>query len=93
MGRNVLGKLGTMRKEVEWTVYPLRAGEPVQIQSDKRIARVNLDTGVAVLPVKGNNNLAFMNRTSFELVPEDMLAAIKAVVAQDDGSGVINLLG
>lgn len=49
--RQVFGKLGNMRKPVEWTVYPSRKqGERVVIiQSDKRIAAVNLDTGDTVL--------------------------------------------
>ena len=49
--RQVIGKLGNMRKPVEWVIYPARqAGErTVIIQSDNRIAAVNLDTGDAVL--------------------------------------------
>ena len=49
----VTGKLGNMRKAVEWVVYPRRADargkSVVIIQSDNRIAAVNLDTGDAVL--------------------------------------------
>lgn len=49
--RTVFGKLGNMRKPVEWTIYPARKpGERVVIiQSDNRIAAVNLDTGDTVL--------------------------------------------
>lgn len=49
--RCVTGKLGNMRKPVVWVLYPERAeGQRVAIiQSDKRIAAVNLDTGDTVL--------------------------------------------
>lgn len=44
-------KLGTMRKAAEFTIYPLNPSTPdiVQIQSDKRIARVQLSTGKCLL--------------------------------------------
>lgn len=49
--KDVIGKLGNMRKAVEWTVYPKDANEQttVIIQCDKRIAQVNLETGKALL--------------------------------------------
>lgn len=48
--RCVTGKLGNMRKPVEWVVYPRASDKRVAIiQSDKRIAAVNLDTGDTVL--------------------------------------------
>lgn len=54
--RKVTGALGNMRKPVEWVIYPdrkpdgsRRGGRVVLIQSDNRIAAVDLDTGDAVL--------------------------------------------
>ena len=49
MFRNVEGKIGTMRKSVEWTVYPATSPNIRQIQCDKRIAHVNLSTGKVVV--------------------------------------------
>lgn len=49
--RTVFGRLGNMRKPVEWVVYPTSKPDErtAIIQSDNRIAAVNLDTGAAVL--------------------------------------------
>jgi hypothetical protein len=91
--REVNGKLGNMRKDVSWTVYPLRTGEPVQIQSDNRIARVDLTTGFAVLANKGSTSVAFLMGTTTVPVPHVMLDAIKAIVSNDNGTGIIQLTG
>ena len=53
MHRNIMGtisfdaKFPTMRKTQEFIVYNRQAGDtgPIQIQSDTRIGRINLDTG------------------------------------------------
>lgn len=51
MFRNITGKLGNMRKAVEWTVYSADNAEDIfrTIQCDKRIAKVNLETKKVVL--------------------------------------------
>lgn len=45
--KNVTGRFPGMRKDQEFTVYPGNEDTPhlVKIQSDKRIAQVNLETG------------------------------------------------
>lgn len=51
MFRMVNGKLGNMRKSVDWVVCPVTTDEPDErtIQSDNRIARINMKTGKGVL--------------------------------------------
>ena len=56
--KKVVGKLGNMAKSVDWSVYPHRTGETeAVIQSDKRIAKINLETGAGVVSNgKGGHN-------------------------------------
>lgn len=49
MSKHITTKFGNMRKEQEFIVYPYDGGDCVLIQSDKRIANVNLKTGRTVL--------------------------------------------
>lgn len=53
MIKNIMLKLGNMRRAAEFIVYPNRSqGEPedyLLVQSDKRIARINLTTGTGLL--------------------------------------------
>ena len=51
MFRTITGKMGNMRKVVDWVVCPVSNTEKHErtIQADKRIARVNMETGKAVL--------------------------------------------
>jgi len=54
MIQNVIGKLGPMRKKVEWVVYPnLRKNddgdEVLFVQSDKRAVAINVKTGKGML--------------------------------------------
>lgn len=52
-------KLGNMRKAQEFIVYPFAEGEvEFKIQSDQRIARINIETGKGVLS-KGRSNGAY----------------------------------
>ncbi len=57
----IVARLGNMRKVAEWTVCPRASGagadDPIIIQSDKRIARVDLATGKMTLSSgKGGHN-------------------------------------
>jgi hypothetical protein len=99
--KNVSGKLGNMRKSVSWVLYPQKADKPhlVIIQSDKRIAEVNLDTAKAMLSDGNGGHPGFM-KLSPALgakqveVPADLLAAIKAHVAtnvEGDGIGQVRI--
>lgn len=45
----LVGKMGNMKKDVEWVVCPNSKPGFVMIQSEKRIAVVNLTTGKAIL--------------------------------------------
>lgn len=56
--RSVYGKLGNMRKEAEWTVYPTNYNSSksetagarlIFIQSDKRACSINVETGKGML--------------------------------------------
>lgn len=51
--QKVTGKLGNMRRPADWVVYPRQSDAPedetVLIQCEKRIARVSLKTGKAIL--------------------------------------------
>lgn len=56
--KQITGRLGNMRKDVEWVIYPRQGvkvagtwapSDVVIIQSDRRIAAVNLETGATVL--------------------------------------------
>jgi hypothetical protein len=48
---HVTGKIGNMRKSQEWVVYPLNNADQTTrvIQSDNRIAKVDLTTGKVLL--------------------------------------------
>ena len=61
MFRHVTGKFKGMRKEYQFTVYPVEAGSDKRtIQGDRYIAKVDLSTGKAILS-KGVNNPVFMH--------------------------------
>lgn len=46
----IMAKLGNMRKAVEWIIYPKeRDSENITIQSDHRIAVVDLKAGICLL--------------------------------------------
>lgn len=100
--QNITCKLGNMRKEAEFTVCPVSNQEPhlVTIQADKRIARVDLNTGKAMLSDGKGGHQGFMKLAPFlgakEVdVPADVLARLKVladnVKAQQapDGSVVL----
>lgn len=101
--RCVNGKMGNMRKAVEWVLYPIDASNPgaIVIQSDNRIARVNLHNGRAMLSDgKGGHQGRIKLSPSFGAVevavPADMLNAIRGHVAGfsvGDGIGTIRLVG
>lgn len=86
--REVVGKLGGMRKDVEWTCYP-RVEDTVTIQSDKRIAKVCLPDGKAALANKGCYFVSFAQHGYTVVdVPADMLATIKELTKDDTGGPV-----
>ena len=94
MKRYVTGKLGNMRKEVEWIIYPQKDGKPeeVLIQSDRRIAMVWLTKGAAVLSSgkaghPGTIELSAHRGATLVTVPVAMRLAILERIA----SGVVGV--
>lgn len=97
-------KLGNMRKAQDWTVTPSKsiADGEVVMQCDKRIARVNIHTGKAMLSDgKGGvygNTFAFLDPMmgAKEIdVPPDVIAQIKAKIdgRADYAAGNVTLVG
>jgi len=59
--QSVTGKLGNMRKIVDWTVCPVNTGEGIMvIQSSRRIAKIDTKTGKAVLSKSANYPIYMM---------------------------------
>ena len=62
--KRVAIKIGNMRKDADFIVYPYKAGQTsLFIQSDKRCALVEIDTGRCVLSAPKN----YPNRTHLTL--------------------------
>jgi hypothetical protein len=82
---NVTAKLGNMRKEVEWTVYPFKQGEESWvIQSDTRIARVYRNGKVILSKAKSSGayfvHLNPMLGATKETAPAELLTALEALM-------------
>jgi len=90
MFQNVTGKMGNMRKAQEWVIYPLMPnGNPNErtIQCDKRIAKVNLETGKVILSTgkNGHNGFAHLSPMlgAVEVdCPQDLIDQIKEFTPQ-----------
>jgi hypothetical protein len=87
-----------MRKDVDWTVYPYKAGQNAVIQSDGRIASVNLDTGKGLLSDgKGGHQGSFKLNPVFGAVlvevPAALIDQIRQVIGGDAGDGTTLLMG
>lgn len=87
--QTVSGKMGNMRKADEWVVYPRKSPEDteVTIQCERRIARVNLATGKAMLSDgKGGHQgfhklMPLLGAKEVDCPPE-MLETLKALPIQ-----------
>lgn len=98
---SVTGKMGNMRKAVEWTVCPRseKTDRDVTIQSDNRIAKVNLDTGKAILSNgkgghQGFHKLLAMCGAIEVDCPADMMAQLKAFDAKQElPAGPVVIMG
>lgn len=67
--QTVTGKLGSMRKEVEWVVYPNSrknddGDEVLFVQSDKRAVAINVKTGKGMLS-NGKGHPSFQSVSKF----------------------------
>lgn len=58
-------KLGKMRKEQEFSVYPATEDGQIIVQSDKAIGQFDPATGLGVLNSKGSNSKYFAHLTEF----------------------------
>lgn len=83
--RRVSFKLGSMRKPADWVVYPASKTESrgtFLVQSDKRIAEINPETGKAILSASKSNGAYFMHLSRLlgatEVdVPADVIALVR----------------
>ncbi len=99
----VNGKLGTMRKEVEWVLCPQDEGtlEQVIIQSDARIAKVDLPSGKAILSDgkgghPGFHKLSPLAGAKQVEVPAEMLAKLRELCSMNkmgQGIGPMKVVG
>jgi len=85
--KHIKGKFPGMRKEVEWTITPVSNTEDhiVTIQSDKRIARIDLKSGKAMLSKSGRTTFVDLNpaRGAKEVdVPKDMIKELEKIGPQ-----------
>ena len=66
MFNEITAKLGNMKKAQEFVVYPFKKGAAeLIIQSDKRIAQVNLETGKTILSDGKGEHPGFVKLSSF----------------------------
>ena len=96
--RSITGKLGNMRKSVEWTVYPSKNDGTEIIQSENRIAQIHLASGKALLSDGKGGHQGFMKLSKYlgaTVVdcPDEIISQIKQVIGHDKGDGTIILGG
>lgn len=83
---SIVCKLGNMRKEVDWSIYPVTDPNLIMIQCDKRIARINMTTGKAMLSDgKGGHNGFMKLAPMFGAVEVDVSAEIVEELKQKTG--------
>lgn len=92
--KTITAKLGTMRKAVEWVVYPPDSDpDEIVIQSDKRIACFNVKTGKGLLSKSCSSGAYFLHLNpvlgaTHIVVPQDViLAAVAARSKRGDQIG------
>jgi hypothetical protein len=77
----IKGKFPGMRDSWFWVVYPFKEGDKeIIIQMDKRIAKVNLDTGKALLSANGKATFVALSKVlgaTEVTTPKDMLDQLK----------------
>ncbi len=89
MIKTITAKLGNMRKTVEWVIYPLDPKAPnlIIIQSDKRIARIDIEKDIAFLSdgKHGNSFLSLSPQLGAKLV--EVSVSLVDVLRQTLGTG------
>ncbi len=89
--KDIKVKFGNMRgTEQEFTLYPYDGGDTIIIQSDKRIAQVNLKTGKTILSKQCQNGAYFMHLNKFTGAivcdfPEDKLKELQSYLWNNPG--------
>jgi hypothetical protein len=64
--KHITVKFGNMRGEAQrFTIYPYNGGDTILIQSDKRIAQINLKTGATILSKQCQGGAYFMHLNDF----------------------------
>ena len=90
--KNITCKLGNMRKEADWVLYPKTDDNRVKIQCDRRIAMVDLEQKKAVLSGSHNYPTFDKLRTGKVVdVPDDIINRLKELQA-DNPSGPVRVL-
>lgn len=96
--QEVVGKIGNMRKAVEWVIYPNDGTKPTRlIQSDNRIAQVNLETGRVLLSDGKGGHQGFFKLSPGQGAkwydcPQEMLDKIKSYASPGESVSVSDLL-
>jgi hypothetical protein len=99
--KKVVGKLGNMRKSVEWTVLPMKKTkedrDQVLIQCERRIARVDLKIGTATLSDGKASHPGFITLSpglgaTTVPTPPALLEALRKI-AQDVPAGPVVVCG
>lgn len=103
MFKSITCKLGNMRKATRFTLCPQSetALNEVIIQSDRRIARIDLNTGKAILSSGKASHPGFIELLAIRGavtvdVPADVLAELNRLTATNtkgDGIGTIKVVG
>lgn len=100
MWKHITCKLGNMRKEADFVLYPQNADSPhlVLIQSDKRCCRVDLQTNKGLLSDGKGGHPGFI-QLSPQLgaklieVPADIVERLKALVNNQPQVGPVVVTG
>ena len=66
MQRDYSIKMANMTKPQEFTLYPYNGEKTILLQSDKRIARVNLETGKGIM---NRSNKGYPSSIDLQLTP------------------------
>lgn len=89
-------KLGNMRKAKDWSIYPVRQGEPlVIIQCDNRIAQITIATGEGKLSDGKNGHQGFhklqlaFGSTKIQMSPADLARLQEKINYSKDGTAIL----
>jgi len=87
--KRIIARLGNMKKEADWVVYPERDAKTITIQSDHRICRFDRTTGVGFLSKHKTNYSSFADLMPFAGAMEVVVSAevIAAAIEAQPHSG------